>query len=132
MQVDVAAVVRRAVDHQGVPAAVRVEALAAATVEDDPVADGEQGGSGLREDVLSLVGVPVAVGAELGRRLAVIGRRGAADREDVPPRQPGAVPGPTPKRVALLTGEPWLALVLRPGTGSPSSDPRAAVRPRTT
>src|ERR687898_621319 len=29
VQVDVAAVVRRAVDHQGVPAAVRVEALAA-------------------------------------------------------------------------------------------------------
>src|SRR5215207_5940305 len=88
VQVDVAAVLSRAVDHQGVPAAVRVEALAAATAEDDPVADGEQGGSGLGEDVLSLVGVPVAVRAELGRRLAVIVRRGAADREDVPPGQP--------------------------------------------
>src|SRR5918994_745886 len=107
VQVDVAAVVRRAVGHQGVPAAVRVEALAAATVEDDPIADGEQGGSGLGEDVLSLVGVPVAVGAELGRRLAVIVRRGAADREDVPAGQPRCGPradaeeGRAPHRRAL-------------------------------
>ena len=73
VQVDVAAVVHRAVDDQAVAAAVGVEALAAGAVDDDPVPDRDQRGPRLDEDVLPLVDVARAVGAEPRVGLAEVG-----------------------------------------------------------